>query len=135
MPKKRHNRLSDHPFLILKIRRKIPPRALGDFHTTICIHCPPYVSESAAGTSTGNQQKCHEKQQCTYRKNGRNQNPCPQRHCKDPQNTISASSKHSSHTLSLIQYIRFRLVWEQNSRRDFRRLSPNYFRFVLTSHS
>ena len=95
---------------------------------------PFQTSESAAGTSAGNQQKCHEKQQCTHWKNGRNQNPCPQRYRKDPQNPIPASSKHSSHTLSLLQYIHETPVWKPESRRQCRRLSNYFFRF-LTSHS
>ena len=68
---------------------------------------------SAAGTTAGNQKKCHQKQQRAYRKNSRYQDSCSQCHSKNAQYPVPASSEHNSHNLSSVQYIHEWLVMKQ----------------------
>ena len=77
--------------------RRIPRRNWGERHTTMFIHC--LLSPPTAGAAARDQQEGHQKQQRSYRENGRDEDPGSQRHSAYTQDPAAASSatKHPTH--------------------------------------
>ena len=82
---------------ILNSFRRIPLRALGDFHTTIRIVHNSFLPP-AAGAAARDQQDRHQKHQRPHGKDRRDQDTGPQRRRADAQYPASAASaKHTLH--------------------------------------
>ena len=134
MPKSGITGRFSHQFLILNIRRKSPPKAFGDFQTTICIVTPPLILRICSRHTHRQSTKMpRETTMHLPEKWQKSESLPPTLLQRSPESDFRLFQTQQSHPF-LIQYILQRVVWKPESRRQCRRLSYYFLRF-LTSHS